>query len=80
MIIKHVNKEEEMEKERRRDTTVAISGNRKELLNDAVIKFVIDTREQIKMSEIVHYLIDEYLDDGLNDMIQKELKEKTESR
>lgn len=61
-----------MKKDRRADTTVAISGKRREELSDAVVDFIIATRQQIKVSEIVHYLIDEYLEEGLKDMIEKE--------
>jgi len=61
--------------EKRKDTTVAISGKRKENLHDAVVKYVIKTRQTITPSKIVHHLVDCYLDDAMNDLIQEQLKE-----
>jgi len=60
---------------RRRDTTVAINGDRKKALDDAVVKLVIETKQQIKMSEIVHHLIDNYLDDAIADIKEKRKQE-----
>lgn len=59
--------EEEMSK--RSDTTVAIAGKRKEKLNDAIVKLVMVRKESVRMSEIVHYLIDTYLDDAVKDLV-----------
>lgn len=58
---------------KRNDTTVAINGQRKEALKDAVVKITIATKEPIKSSEIVQYLIDNYLDDAVKDL-QAQLK------
>jgi hypothetical protein len=79
MCIKTNRAIERMTTSRRNDTTVAISGKRKDDLNDSVVKFIIETRETIRMSEIVHYLIDEYLEEAIKDMIAKELQAKKEA-
>lgn len=55
----------------RSDTTIAVNGERKGLLKDAVVKVTIETLEPIKSSALVHYLIDNYLDDAVNDIIEK---------
>lgn len=60
----------------RNDTTIAINGERKGLLKDAVVKITIGTLEPIKSSALVHYLIDNYLDDAVNDIIEKKKKNK----
>ena len=57
---------------RRNDTTVAIAGERKERLNNAVVKLVMERKESVKLSEIVHFLIDEYLEEALKDMLARE--------
>jgi hypothetical protein len=55
----------------RSDTTVAINGERKKALQDAAVKVTIATQRPVKVSEIVHYLIDEYLQDAVKDMKAK---------
>lgn len=60
----------------RNDTTIAINGERKGLLKDAVVDITIGTLEPIKPSALVHYLIDNYLDDAVNDIIEKKKKNK----
>lgn len=57
---------------KRNDTTVAIAGSRKEKLNDAVVKLVMARKESVKLSEIVHFLIDTYLDEAVRDMLAEE--------
>ncbi|KGK00279.1 hypothetical protein [Thalassotalea sp. ND16A] len=52
----------------RQDTTIAINGARKDKLKDAVVDITIATREPIKSSAIVQYLIDNYLDDAVKDL------------
>jgi len=58
----------------RQDTTIAINGARKEKLKDAVVEITIATKEPIKASTIVQYLIDNYLEDAKKDLKAK-LKE-----
>lgn len=53
---------------KRNDTTVAINGDRKEHLQDAAVEITIATRKPVKPSEVVHYLIDNYLKDAVKDM------------
>jgi hypothetical protein len=55
----------------RQDTTIAINGDRKEKLKDAVVEYTIKTKEPIKSSVLVQYLIDNYLDDAISDLIEK---------
>lgn len=62
-------------KNKRKDTTIAINAERRELLEKSVIKVIIETHQQLKMSELVHHLIDEYLEDGVNDIIQQRKKD-----
>ena len=57
---------------KRADTTVSISGKRKEQLNDAVVKLVLARKEPVKISEIVHHLIDNYLEEAIKDLKEKE--------
>lgn len=56
---------------KRKDTTIAINGERKELLRDAVVEITIATRETIKTSTIVQYLIDNYLSEAIKDLKSK---------
>lgn len=56
----------------RQDTTIAINGNRKEKLKDAVVEIITATREPIKASTIVQYLIDNYLEDAIKDLKAKQ--------
>jgi hypothetical protein len=55
----------------RQDTTIAINGARKEKLKDAVVDITIATKEPIKASTIVQYLIDQYLDEAVKDLKEK---------
>lgn len=65
---------------KRNDTTVAIAGRRKERLNDAVVKLVMARKESVKISEIVHFLIDTYLDEAVKDMLAEEKMRQREDR
>ena len=53
---------------KRPDTSVSINNERKQRLQDAAVDITIATRKQVRMSEIVHYLIDNYLDDAKKDL------------
>ena len=53
---------------KRKDTTIAINGERKEALQEAAVEITIATRETIKPSTIVQYLIDNYLDEAVKDL------------
>lgn len=53
---------------KRKDTTIAINGDRKEALQDAAVEITIATRETIKTSTIVQYLIDNYLSEAVKDL------------
>ncbi|MEC8225070.1 hypothetical protein L3Q70_08330 [Pseudoalteromonas sp. CF6-2] len=53
---------------KRKDTTIAINGERKEALQEAAVEITIATRETIKPSTIVQYLIDNYLDEATKDL------------
>lgn len=52
----------------RKDTTIAINEERKDLLNAAGVEITIATRETIQTSKIVHYLIDNYLNEAIKDL------------
>lgn len=56
---------------KRKDTTIAINGERKESLQDAAVEITIATRETIKTSTIVQYLIDNYLNEAVKDLKNK---------
>lgn len=56
---------------KRKDTTIAINGERKDILQDAAVEITIATRETIKTSTIVQYLIDNYLDEAVKDLKSK---------
>lgn len=56
----------------RKDTTIAINEERKDLLNAAAVEITIATRETIKTSKIVHYLIDNYLNKAIKDLKKRE--------
>ncbi|MFT6902358.1 MAG: hypothetical protein ACJAXS_002568 [Colwellia sp.] len=56
---------------KRQDTTIAINGERNAKLKDAVVEIITSTREPIKASNIVHYLIDNYLEEAIKDMKQR---------
>ena len=53
---------------KRKDTTIAINGERKEALQEAAVEITIATRETIKPSTIVQYLIDNYLVEATKDL------------
>ena len=53
---------------KRKDTTIAINGERKEALQEAAVEITIATRETIKPSTIVQYLIDNYLKEATRDL------------
>lgn len=55
----------------RKDTTIAINEERKDLLNAAAVEITIATRETIQTSKIVHYLIDNYLSEAVEDLKNK---------
>lgn len=61
-------KREFLKMKKRKDTTIAINGERKGLLQDAAVEITIATRETIKTSTIVQYLIDNYLSDAVKDL------------
>lgn len=56
---------------KRQDTTIAINGERKDKLKDAVVEVTIATKEPIKQSAIVHYLIDNFLEDAVEELKSK---------
>jgi hypothetical protein len=56
---------------KRKDTTVAINGDRKDALQDAAVDITIATRKPMKPSTIVQYLIDHYLTDAVKDLKAK---------
>lgn len=56
---------------KRKDTTIAINGERKESLQEAAVKITIETRKTIKTSTIVQYLIDNYLNEAVKDLKNK---------
>ncbi|MGO3686003.1 MAG: hypothetical protein ACTJGV_14980 [Proteus vulgaris] len=51
-----------------KNTTIALNEERKELLNEAAVEITIATRETIKTSKIVQYLIDNYLNEAIKDL------------
>lgn len=56
---------------KRQDTTIAINAERKNKLKDAVVDITIATKEPIKASYLVHYLIDNYLDEAVEVLSKK---------
>lgn len=60
-----------LQMKKRKDTTIAINGERKDVLQDAAVEITIATRETIKTSTIVQYLIDNYLDEAVKDLKNK---------
>lgn len=62
---------EKIYKMARNDTTVAINGKRREALKDAAVEVTIATKEPTKVSAIVQYLIDHYLEEAVKDMKAK---------
>jgi hypothetical protein len=65
------NKLEQIYRMARNDTTVAINGERKKALQDAAVEVTIAQQRPVKISEVVQYLIDNYLDDAKKDMKAK---------
>lgn len=59
---------------KRGDTSVAINYERKSKLQDAAVDITIATRKEMRISTLVHHLIDNYLDDAKKDLKAK-LKE-----
>ena len=57
-----------MNKQKRADTTVAINGERNTRLQKAALEISISKQKIFKMSEVVQYLIDNYLDDAVKDL------------
>jgi len=60
-----------MQKQKRADTTVAINGKRNIRLQKAALDVSIAKQQIFKMSEVVHYLIDNYLEDAVKDLKSK---------
>lgn len=56
-----------MEKSRK-DSTVAINGERKKILEEAAVEITADTRKTTKRSEIVMYLIDNYIQQAVKEI------------
>jgi len=57
-----------MKKQKRADTTVAINGERNTRLQKAALDVSIAKQQIFKMSEVVQYLIDNYLEDAVKDL------------
>ena len=53
---------------KRQDTTIAVNSVRNSKIKDAVVEIVTKTKEPIKASTIVNYLIDNYLEDAIEDI------------
>lgn len=62
---------------KRLDTTVAINAKRNTTLTKGCLEIVKETEELIKTSDVVHYLIDNYLDKAIADIIEKRIKEQS---
>ena len=61
---------------KRGDTTVRINEERKLELNTKILEIGNKTGDILRASEIVSYLIDNYLNDAIKDIISKKLKQK----
>lgn len=61
---------------KRGDTTVRINEERKLEIKRKILEIGNKTGDIPKSSEIVSYLIDNYLDDAVKDMISKKLLDK----
>nr|AHY02135.1 repressor-like protein [Vibrio cholerae]AHY02136.1 repressor-like protein [Vibrio cholerae]AHY02137.1 repressor-like protein [Vibrio cholerae] len=59
------------EMEKRGDTTVRINEQRKMRLQREAIKIGSATGELLKISDIVNYLIDQYTNEAVKDLIDK---------
>jgi len=64
-----------MKKQKRADTTVAINGERNTRLQKAALDVSIAKQKIFKMSEVVQYLIDNYLEDAVKDLKNQKQKE-----
>lgn len=60
-----------MNNKRRGDTSVRVNESRKLKLERAAIDLSYETRRQIKMADIVNYLIDNYMKDAVKDIKAK---------
>lgn len=61
---------------KRTDTTVRINEERKLELKRRILEIGNKTGELLKQSELVNYLIDNYLDDAVKDIISKNQSQK----
>ncbi|PAV09547.1 hypothetical protein CBG25_02910 [Arsenophonus sp. ENCA] len=61
---------------KRADTTVRINEERKLELKRKILEIGNKTGDILKQSELVSYLIDNYLDDAVKDIIAKKLSGK----
>ncbi|HGJ5884621.1 hypothetical protein [Arsenophonus sp.] len=62
---------------KRADTTVRINEERKLELKRKILEIGNKTGDILKQSELVSYLIDNYLDDAVKDIIAKKIVRKT---
>lgn len=62
---------------KRADTTVRINEERKLELKRKILEIGNKTGDLLKQSELVSYLIDNYLDDAVKDIIAKKIVRKT---
>lgn len=70
-LLKVTTQEAEMNSKRRGDTSVRVNETRKLKLERAAIDLSYETRRQIKMADIVNYLIDNYMKDAVKDIKAK---------
>ena len=52
-------------------TNQRINKERSEVLMDARLEIMITTRKEMKVSEIIGFLVDEYLDEAIKDLKKK---------
>lgn len=72
MTLRFINNgSKNMKKRTRTDTSVAINEERNIRLQKAAVDITIARQEVFKMSEIVQFLIDEYLEDAVKDLKNK---------
>ncbi|WP_208181186.1 hypothetical protein [Shewanella algae] len=57
-----------MNSKRRGDTSVRVNEQRKLKLERAAIDLSYETRQQVRMADIVNYLIDNYMRDAVKDI------------
>lgn len=55
----------------RRDTSVAVNETRKKKLERAAVDLTILTKKIVKISDLVNYMIDNYLEDAKKDLQHK---------